>query len=181
MTARWLIFAKSAAADPHPRNPATVDRAETDCYTAVRGRDPAKLGPNHLGNSGSMLRGIYDWTMRLSASPNAVWLLSVIAFAESSVFPVPVDLLLIPMILAARERAWRLAAICTIASVLGGFFGYLIGFALFDTIGDQSSRFTDLTKPSSASPIATMSSGRGSLRSSGSRRSPTRSSRSPAA
>jgi membrane protein YqaA with SNARE-associated domain len=83
-----------------------------------------------------MLRSTYDWTMRLSASPNAVWLLSVIAFAESSVFPVPVDLLLIPMILAARERAWRLAAICTIASVLGGFFGYLIGFALFDTIGE---------------------------------------------
>ena len=83
-----------------------------------------------------MLRSTYDWTMRLSASPNAVWLLSVIAFAESSVFPVPVDLLLIPMILAARERAWRLAAICTIASVLGGFFGYLIGFTLFDTIGE---------------------------------------------
>jgi membrane protein YqaA with SNARE-associated domain len=83
-----------------------------------------------------MLRSTYDWTMRLSASPNAVWLLSVIAFAESSVFPIPVDLLLIPMILAARERAWRLAAICTIASVLGGFFGYLIGFALFDTIGE---------------------------------------------
>ena len=83
-----------------------------------------------------MLRSTYDWTMRLSASPNAVWLLAVIAFAESSVFPIPVDLLLIPMILAARERAWRLAAICTIASVLGGFFGYLIGFALFDTIGE---------------------------------------------
>jgi membrane protein YqaA with SNARE-associated domain len=83
-----------------------------------------------------MLRGIYDWTMRLSASPNAVWLLAVIAFAESSVFPIPVDLFLIPMILAARERAWRLAAICTIASVLGGYFGYLIGFALFDTIGE---------------------------------------------
>ena len=83
-----------------------------------------------------MLRSTYDWTMRLSASPNAVWLLSVIAFAESSVFPIPVDLLLIPMILAARERAWRLAAICTIASVLGGFFGYLIGFTLFDTIGE---------------------------------------------
>ena len=83
-----------------------------------------------------MLRGIYDWTMRLSASSNAVWLLAVIAFAESSVFPIPVDLFLIPMILAARERAWRLAAICTIASVLGGYFGYLIGFALFDTIGE---------------------------------------------
>lgn len=82
-----------------------------------------------------MLRALYDWTMRLSASPHAVWLLAGIAFIESSFFPIPVDLLLIAMVLAARQRAWRLAAICTIMSVLGGYFGYLIGFALFDTIG----------------------------------------------
>lgn len=83
-----------------------------------------------------MLRALYDWTMRLSASPHAVWLLAGIAFIESSFFPIPVDLLLIAMILAARERAWRLATICTVMSVLGGYFGYLIGFALFDTVGE---------------------------------------------
>lgn len=82
-----------------------------------------------------MLRALYDWTMRLSASPHAVWLLAGIAFIESSFFPIPVDLLLIAMVLAARERAWRLATICTIMSVLGGYFGYLVGFALFDSIG----------------------------------------------
>ena len=82
-----------------------------------------------------MLRALYDWTMRLSASPHAVWLLAGIAFIESSFFPIPVDVLLIAMIIAARERAMRLAAICTVMSVLGGYFGYLIGFALFDTIG----------------------------------------------
>ncbi|MDE0779666.1 MAG: DedA family protein [Alphaproteobacteria bacterium] len=82
-----------------------------------------------------MLRATYDWTMRLSASPHAVWMLAAIAFIESSFFPIPVDLLLIPMILAARNKAWRLAAICTVMSVAGGYFGYLIGYALFDAIG----------------------------------------------
>ena len=83
-----------------------------------------------------MLRALYDRTMRLSASPHAVWLLAGIAFIESSFFPIPVDLLLIPMVLAARNQTWRLAAICTVMSVLGGYFGYLIGFALFEAIGN---------------------------------------------
>ncbi|MBO6782557.1 MAG: DedA family protein [Alphaproteobacteria bacterium] len=82
-----------------------------------------------------MLRSLYDWTMRLSASRHAVWALAVVAFVESSFFPIPPDVLLIPMILAARHQAWKLATVCTIASVAGGFFGYVIGFALFDTFG----------------------------------------------
>ena len=82
-----------------------------------------------------MLRGLYDWTMRLGASPHAVWALTAVAFVESSFFPIPPDILLIPLILAARNQAWRLAAICTIASVLGGYFGYLIGLTLFETVG----------------------------------------------
>jgi membrane protein YqaA with SNARE-associated domain len=83
-----------------------------------------------------MLQGLYDWTMRLGASHHAVWALAAVAFVESSFFPIPPDILLIPMILAARNMAWRLAAICTVASVLGGYFGYFIGFALFETIGE---------------------------------------------
>lgn len=82
-----------------------------------------------------MLRALYDWTMRLGASPHAVWALIFIAFIESSFFPIPVDLLLIPMVLAARQRAWMLAGLCTIASVAGGYFGYFIGASLFETIG----------------------------------------------
>ena len=82
-----------------------------------------------------MLRALYDWTMQLGASRHAVWALVLIAFIESSFFPIPVDLLLIPMVLAARERAWRLATICTLASVAGGYFGYFIGFSLFETVG----------------------------------------------
>lgn len=77
-----------------------------------------------------MLRRLYDWVMRLSASRHAGWALFAIAFAESSFFPVPPDTLLAPMVLARRERAWRYAAICTAGSVIGGVAGYAIGYSL---------------------------------------------------
>jgi membrane protein YqaA with SNARE-associated domain len=83
-----------------------------------------------------MLQATYDWTMRLGASRHAVWVLAAVAFVESSFFPIPPDVLLIPMILAARAKAWRLAAVCTVASVAGGYFGYLIGYTLFETLGE---------------------------------------------
>lgn len=82
-----------------------------------------------------MLRALYDWTIRLGGHPHAVWMLAFVAFIESSVFPIPPDVLLIPMVLAVRARAWRLAAVCTLASVAGGFLGYGIGALLFEAIG----------------------------------------------
>jgi membrane protein YqaA with SNARE-associated domain len=82
-----------------------------------------------------MLRGLYNWIMRLAAGPNAGWALAAVAFVESSVFPIPPDVLLIPMIIAAPRRAWRYAGIATLASVAGGFLGYAIGYFAFDTIG----------------------------------------------
>ena len=82
-----------------------------------------------------MLRRLYDWVMRLAARHDAVWVLAAIAFIESSIFPIPPDVLLIPMVLAARHHAWRFAAICTIASVLGGTSGYALGYFLFETAG----------------------------------------------
>jgi membrane protein YqaA with SNARE-associated domain len=82
-----------------------------------------------------MLRPLYDWMMRLAASKNAVAALAIVAFIESSVFPIPPDLLLIPMVLAARQKAWRYAAIATLASVAGGFLGYAIGYYLFAALG----------------------------------------------
>jgi len=81
-----------------------------------------------------MLQGLYQRVLALSASPRAAWWLAVVSFAESSFFPIPPDALLIPMCLARPERAWRLALICTIASVIGGAFGYLIGYALFEVV-----------------------------------------------
>lgn len=82
-----------------------------------------------------MLRRLYDWTMSLAQSPHAIWALAVVSFIESSVFPIPPDVLLIPLIIARPERAWVIAGICTIASVLGGAFGYLIGWGFFEQIG----------------------------------------------
>ena len=82
-----------------------------------------------------MLRRLYDWTISLSAHPHAMWALAVIAFIESSVFPIPPDLLMIPMIIARPSKAFQIAAIATVMSVLGGIFGYWIGAALYDSVG----------------------------------------------
>lgn len=81
------------------------------------------------------LRRLYDWTMGMAAHRNALAVLFLIALIEASVFPIPPDVLLIPMILAARERAWLIAAVATAGSVLGGFLGYGIGWGLFESIG----------------------------------------------
>jgi membrane protein YqaA with SNARE-associated domain len=81
-----------------------------------------------------MLQRFYQRVLALSAGPHAPAWLAAIAFAESSFFPIPPDVLLIPMALARPDRAWRLAGICTVASVIGGAFGYLIGYALFDVV-----------------------------------------------
>ena len=82
-----------------------------------------------------MLRGLYNWTMSLAQSRYALWALAVVAFVESSFFPIPPDVLMIPMIIARPSRAFIIAGIATLASVMGGLFGYYIGFALMETIG----------------------------------------------
>jgi membrane protein YqaA with SNARE-associated domain len=83
-----------------------------------------------------MMTRLYDWTMRQAARPNADRVLGVISFLESSVFPIPPDVMLVPMCLAQRERAFRFALICTIGSVLGGMLGYAIGYFLIETLGE---------------------------------------------
>jgi membrane protein YqaA with SNARE-associated domain len=82
-----------------------------------------------------VLRWLYDWTIALAASRHALWALAAISFVESSFFPIPPDLLLIPMVIAAPHRAWLIAGVCTFASVLGGAFGYFIGAVLMEQIG----------------------------------------------
>lgn len=81
-----------------------------------------------------MLRRLYDWTLHLAETPRATYALGVVSFTESSFFPVPPDALMIPMIIARRHSAWRLAFICTVTSVLGAMFGYLIGALFFDQV-----------------------------------------------
>jgi len=82
-----------------------------------------------------MLRRLYDWMMRLASGPNALPALGAVAFAESSIFPIPPDAMIVPMVLARPDRAWAIAATATVASVVGGIAGYAIGYYLFATIG----------------------------------------------
>lgn len=88
-----------------------------------------------------MLRRLYDWTMELAAHRSAPWALAGVSFIESSVFPIPPDVMLIPMVLAERRKAWFYATLCTVASVVGGAFGYFIGYFLFETVGEPILRF----------------------------------------
>lgn len=82
-----------------------------------------------------MLRRLYDWTMGFAGHRYALWVLAIVSFAESSVFPIPPDVLMIPMILARPKKAWLIAGICLLASVLGGLLGYAIGYFAFEEIG----------------------------------------------
>jgi membrane protein YqaA with SNARE-associated domain len=83
-----------------------------------------------------MMRRLYDWMMRLAADRRAPQALFWISFVESSVFPIPPDVMLIPMVLANRAKAWVYATICTVGSVIGGIAGYVIGYYLFGYLGE---------------------------------------------
>lgn len=82
-----------------------------------------------------MLRRLYDWTMSLARTRHAERSLAAVSFVESSFFPIPPDVLLIPMVLSNRAKWFRYALVCTVTSVLGALLGYLIGALLFESIG----------------------------------------------
>ena len=82
----------------------------------------------------ALVKATYDYMLNLASRRNAMYFLFAVAFIESSFFPIPPDVMLIPMVLAAPTKAWRIAGIATIASVLGGAFGYAIGVFFFDLI-----------------------------------------------
>lgn len=82
-----------------------------------------------------MIKALYDWMMGLAGHRRAVPALAAVSFAESSFFPIPPDVMLIPMVLANRSRAWYYATVATVSSVLGGLAGYAIGYFLYDTVG----------------------------------------------
>jgi membrane protein YqaA with SNARE-associated domain len=97
-----------------------------------------------------MMRRAYDWTLRMAAHAKAPHALFWVAFAESSAFPIPPDVMLIPMVLANRARAWAYAAICTVGSVLGGIVGYAIGYFLYETVGQRLIDFYGLAAQAEA-------------------------------
>ena len=92
-----------------------------------------------------MIRKLYAWTLALAGHPQALWALAIIAFLESSVFPIPPDILMIPMILAQPKKAFFIASVALIASVAGGLLGYLIGATLYDEVGQPVLSFLGKT------------------------------------
>ena len=82
-----------------------------------------------------MLRRMYDWCIAAADKPYALWLMGAVSFAESSFFPIPPDVMLIPMSLARPQKAWLYALVCTVTSVAGGVVGYAIGALLYESVG----------------------------------------------
>lgn len=101
-----------------------------------------------------MLRPLYNRILQLSARKDAVWWMALVSFAESSFFPLPPDVMLVPMCLSEPKKLWRYTNICALASLIGGMFGYAVGFYLFESIGrliidfynaqDSFQRFQDM-------------------------------------
>jgi membrane protein YqaA with SNARE-associated domain len=83
-----------------------------------------------------MFRAIYDWVLRMAHHRHAMAAMAAVSFAESSFFPVPPDAMMVPMVLARRDRAWLIAGVCTLFSVLGGILGYAIGYYLLESVGE---------------------------------------------
>jgi membrane protein YqaA with SNARE-associated domain len=92
-----------------------------------------------------MLKRIYDWCIAAADKPYALWIMAAVSFAESSFFPIPPDVMLLPMSLARPQRAWFFAGVCTIASVAGGMVGYAIGALLYDSVGQWLMHIYNLT------------------------------------
>ncbi|MGZ8299883.1 MAG: YqaA family protein [Rhodoplanes sp.] len=82
-----------------------------------------------------MLRKLYNWCIQAAGKPYATWILGAVSFTESSFFPLPPDTMLVPMALARPDKAYHYAAVCTVASVLGGMLGYAIGAYLYESVG----------------------------------------------
>lgn len=101
--------------------------------------------PDQDTNGKNWLKRQYDRILFSATTPQAVWIVCLISFAESSFFPLPPDLLLIPMILANRQQAWRLAGLCTVTSVVGGLLGYAIGYYLYANVGEWVIQTYNLT------------------------------------
>ena len=82
-----------------------------------------------------MFRALYDWTLRMAGHRHAIRYMGVVSFAESSFFPIPPDVMVVPMVLARRDQAYWIAAVCTFSSVAGAILGYAIGYFLYDIVG----------------------------------------------
>lgn len=103
-----------------------------------------------------LVKVTYDYMLELAARKNAMLFLFIVAFVESSFFPIPPDIMLIPMVLATPAKAYRIAGLATVASVLGGYFGYLIGVFGYDLIAKPILTFYGICRSLTFSRAITM-------------------------
>jgi membrane protein YqaA with SNARE-associated domain len=89
----------------------------------------------NVARNGGLIRRLYAWFTARASSPHAWWILAVMSFAEASFFPIPPDVMVLPMMLANRRRAFAIGAWCTLWSVMGGMLGYAIGALFWKTFG----------------------------------------------
>ncbi len=119
-----------------PKAPLATDDSGADAATAASpSAPPTPAGIRHLH------RRLYNWVLSWAESPYGAAALFVLAFAESSFFPIPPDALLIALVLGLRKRWWWFAGLCTAGSAVGGIAGYGIGYGLMDTVGQSILRF----------------------------------------
>lgn len=134
--AAWTSSSKGPGANGS-RHGKTLQFRSVDLRSCGKGGtaaiSPVQLSRNQSGHL--VLNRLYQLVLSLARSPHALWVLAAVSFAESSVFPIPPDVLLIPMVIASPKRAFLYAGTCTVASVAGGAFGYLIGAQLFHAVG----------------------------------------------
>ena len=99
----------------------------------------------HVIKKANHIRRLYDWTIHWANTPHSTWALFALAFCESSFFPIPPDVLLIALAVAIPAKSFKYAWICTAGSVLGGCFGYFIGYQLFEYVGSPIISFYNIT------------------------------------
>jgi len=91
------------------------------------------------------MRRLYDWTIHWAETPHSTWALFILAFCESSFFPIPPDVLLITLAVARPKKAFKYALVCSVGSILGGCFGYFIGYQFFEYVGRPIVNFYHIT------------------------------------
>ncbi|ODS32162.1 MAG: hypothetical protein SCARUB_02723 [Candidatus Scalindua rubra] len=99
----------------------------------------------HITRKANHIRRLYDWTVHWAETPHSTWALFILAFCESSFFPIPPDVLLIALAVALPSKSFKYALVCSAGSVLGGCFGYLIGYAFFEYVGRPIISFYNIT------------------------------------
>ena len=120
--------------------------AQSVIFALMNSAQPIGKGALSLGRLSEWLQRLKSWVEGFAHKPGALWLLFLIAFAESSFFPIPPDVLLIAMAVLVPAESFRYALVCSVGSVLGGMLGYYIGYGLFESVGSKIITFYGLTE-----------------------------------